>query len=146
MGGSPPFQDKGTYMKVKRFQYEFRENASKGHKRVGNLLRNGQLQNWRIYQEYPVKQLFPEYYNGQHKYDWVILDLQIIIEIHGEQHYYVVDFGKEGQDKARERFRKGKERDNNKRRIALQNEWKYIEIPYWEVDKITEEELLEKIL
>lgn len=63
-----------------------------------------------------------------------------VIECQGEQHYRPIDFfGGE------EQFKKQKEYDNKKIFYCKENNIKFIEIPYWDYDKISESYLKEKI-
>lgn len=72
-------------MKTKRFRYSYRRNASTLHKKVGNWLRE-HYPNHKIYQEYPVQRVNPTWKDGRAKYDFVLLDLKIVVECHGMQH------------------------------------------------------------
>ena len=45
------------------------------------------------FQEVPVAALVPSYVYNNHKVDWYIDELGIILEIHGKQHYEMANFG-----------------------------------------------------
>ncbi len=72
-------------MKSKRFQFKYRKNASKLHKATGDWLRINYSNN-KIYQEYSVKYVNSTWSNYRAKYDWVIKDLKIIIEVMSDIH------------------------------------------------------------
>lgn len=124
---------------------EFAQNASKLHKKVGwTLLEMSLFKGCNLQQEVIVSDLFPEYYNGRDRYDWVIPDHFTIIECHGIQHYKVQSFGADAGE-ALLNFQSQKFKDGRKKEIALLNGWNYIEIPYTDEKKITPEYLLELI-
>lgn len=130
-------------MKSRRFKYEYRKNASKLHRKVGDILRESiTWGHYEIYQEYPVNRVNTKYANGAHKFDWVIPKLKIVIECHGKQHYEVQTFGAEIED-AISAFNDQQYRDKAKKEAALQAGWIYIEIPYTLENKITEHKLLQ---
>jgi hypothetical protein len=125
-------------MKSSRFQYEYRENASKLHRAVGDALRKpgGCFSRFKIYQEYPVNKINKNYPNGRHKFDWVVLDLALVIECHGEQHYQDVCFGGISLEEAHHRRMEATERDNTKQIAALEVGFTYMVVPYWEWKKV----------
>jgi len=108
-------------MKSRRLSHAYRKNASRLHRAVGDALLNKEspFKNYKVYQEYPVNRINPDYQDGRHKFDWVILDLRLVIEVHGEQHFKPVDFGGEGSDKAEENWRDTQFRDTKKKRAAV---------------------------
>lgn len=127
-------------MKGSKYRFSYRKNASKLHKIVGEALRNSsKFKGYKIYQEYPVSDICSSYKNHSHKFDWVILDLKIVIEVHGEQHYKEVDFGGEGQEKAADRLSSVRHRDRVKMDAAIEAGFTYIEIPYSDIKKVDED-------
>jgi len=127
-------------MKNSRFQYDYRENTSKLHKAVGNCLRTSELFNhYRIYQEYPVYRINSNYSNTSHRFDWIILDLKLVIECHGIQHYKEVSFGHEEEESSCSILTLQKYRDKQKKWAAEEAGWTYIIIPYWDEKKINED-------
>lgn len=131
--------------KYSRHKRTYRKNASKLHKAVGDVIfSTAFLKNLRIYQEYPAKQLFSEFKSYREKYDWVILDLQIIVECHGLQHYKPVRFGGITEEEARQRFIEQVRRDRLKQQIAEKHGWKYVVIKY--DDDLSPDKIIEKIL
>jgi very-short-patch-repair endonuclease len=72
-------------MKHNRFNYEYRDNASKRHKLVGDLLRNSfYFQNYQSYQEWPVEKINANWKSGREHFDWVVPSLKLVIEVHGD--------------------------------------------------------------
>lgn len=130
--------------KQSRFQQSYRASASKYHKTVGDMLHASEVfKNYKIYQEYPVNRVSAYYDSGREHYDWVILDLEIVIEVMGQQHYAPVRFGGITQEEAEEKFLAQKERDQAKRRAAEESGWTYIVFKYDEEISILS--LLKKI-
>lgn len=124
-------------MKTQRFKFSYRANASKLHRKVGDTLRNSSIfQNYQIYQEYPVIRINPSIKNSKLRFDWVIIELQLVIECQGKQHAQPVNFG--GHKRVSKAFRQLKERDALKKQAALDRGWTYIEIWYNEIDDITD--------
>ena len=131
-------------MKVRRFRQDYRETASSLHKHIGEVLRNSPLFcHHKIYQEYPVDMIDPKV-SGRYKFDWVVLDLMLVIEVHGEQHYQPVDFGGQGADVAEASYQEIKYRDRIKKGVALDAGFSYIEVPYHEIDQVDDEYLWKK--
>lgn len=140
-------------MKNSRFQFEYKKNASKLHKAVGEVLRNSDVFNGHeTYQEYPVNKVNTDYAFGSHHFDWVIPKLRLVIECHGKQHYQAVTFGGVDVEKAIENFKEGQKRDQLKKEAALAADYLYVVVPYtkektvdsdfiYEQMKLAEEEL-----
>jgi hypothetical protein len=130
-------------MKIARLNYKYRQNASKLHKQVGDILRDpkGPFAGKRVYQEYPVVKVNPRYPNNSHAFDWVVIDLHLVIECHGEQHYNIVDFGGEGYERAADRFREQKRRDDAKMHAAEEVGFTYIVVPYKDYDLLNRDYL-----
>ncbi len=120
-------------MKNKRFQYAFRQHASKLHKKLGEILRMPPFNGFKVYQEYPVERILASFPNGRCKFDWVIQDLKIVIECHGEFHYkpIKIDHSMTDEEVARA-FRELQERDELKKQAALDAGYTYLVIPYWD--------------
>ena len=130
--------------KDSRFKRDYRSNASKLHRTMGDLLRENEvLKNYRIYQEYPVNRISAYFDSGREKFDWIILDLQVVIECHGQQHYKPVRFGGITKEEAVDNFRAQQQRDEAKRKAAEEAGWKYVVFKYDE--DITLHSLLSKI-
>lgn len=126
-------------MKTSRFRYSYRQNASKLHKAVGKVLRNSSiLGDFEVYQEYPVDRINTNYPNSRHHFDWVVPGLNLVIEVHGAQHFKVVRFGGTQED-AEEAFLNGQTRDLAKKRAAIEAGYTYIMIPYYDIKNVSEE-------
>jgi len=125
-------------MKFSRFKHEYRQSASQLHEHVGEVLRDpdGPFSTRKVYQEYPADRVNPATGNSSYHYDWVVLDLKLVIEVMGEQHYRPVDFGGEGFNAAEEAFYATQHRDERKKRYAEEAGWCYIEIPYDEIEEV----------
>jgi len=130
-------------MKQTRFQYEYRKSASKYHKAVGDLLRTT-FPYLQVYQEYPVNRVNVSYTESSHHFDWVLPSLQVVIEVHGQQHYKPTSWVGDA-DQAQENFRSLKERDELKRLAALSAGYRYIALPYSECMDLDQASLLNLI-
>jgi hypothetical protein len=126
-------------MKTSRFRHSYRENSSRLHRKVGEILRApaGYFSGYKIYQEYPVQKVNPDWHSGRHHFDWVILDLRVIIEVHGEQHYKPVCFGGISEEEAEAKLTQQQMSDAAKREAALDAGWAYVAIPWDMVDRLT---------
>jgi hypothetical protein len=122
-------------------------NASKLHKRILELLTsdNSPYRFYDIRQEYPVKKVNPEFKSGREKFDIVIFGLNVVIEVHGEQHFGIVCFGGKSEEEAKEDLIKRKRVDRKKQQAAEDAYWAYVMIRYDEKN-ITLEELNNKIV
>lgn len=118
--------------------------CSKFHEKVRTIFRTEMpFKLLRCYQEVNVQDLFPAYFANGHHYDWYIKELNLIIELHGTQHYKATAFGAMSYEEKQRNFYRQQDRDNSKKTIALEHGVSYIEIPY---DKnITLEKILKHI-
>lgn len=117
--------------KGSRRKKEYRKNASKLHKAVGDMLHASPiLSNYRIYQEYPVNMVSPYFDSGREKFDWVIMDFMVVIECHGQQHYQPVRFGGISQEEADVKFVQQIRRDIAKKNAARKAGWTYVVFKY----------------
>lgn len=76
-------------------------------------------------------------------FDYAVFDMDqliCLIEFQGDIHYIVT-----GGWNDQERFEKQQQRDKIKKEYCQKNNIKLIEIPYWDIDKLTEEYLKGKI-
>jgi hypothetical protein len=132
-------------MKSRRFAY-YRENASKLHNSVGAILRCSPFTQHKVYQEYPVNRIDPDFPSGRHKFDWVILDLAVVIECHGEQHYRTVKWSKDITDEeAYKALLDTQRRDEVKKQAAEGVGFTYVVVKYDEVDRLDADLLLQRI-
>lgn len=125
-------------MKQRRFKRSYRNSASELHKIVGEALKRGPFAGCRVYQEYPVTEINPDYHSNRHKFDWVIVDHGLVIEVMGEQHFGPVTFGGISKDEAIINYHNQVIRDEIKKEAALDAGWTYITVPYWDHDKVDE--------
>lgn len=132
-------------MKSRKYQSAYRNNSSKLHKKVGEILKTSDLfRHYKVYQEYPVTDINPSFNNSRCKFDWVILDIKVVIEVHGAQHYVVSSFGADPEE-AVNRFQRQKIRDAQKQLAAEEAGWGYVEVSYKEIKNLTPDNLWEKI-
>ena len=75
---------------------------------------------------------FKDCYNGLYRFDFFLPTQNIIIEVHGAQHY---EMNKQFY-KSRAEFAKAQERDRRKISYCLAHNIKIYCIPYWEIDNI----------
>ena len=120
-------------------QFEIIEGASAFHKRVGHILATDPLfRNTKCFQEVPVPDLLPDY-PDRHRIDWWLEDYGIAVELHGAQHYKVVNFGNVSVRKAESDFNAILYRDNLKKTALLEAGFQYREIHYRYAKKLTPE-------
>lgn len=118
-------------------QYKQLGNQSKFHEKVRHILcQDPILRGFKGYQEVPVRDLCPDYPNT-HFFDWYIDELNTVVELHGAQHYKVVNFGNVSYEKAHKDFADIQKRDSQKKAAALAAGYKYVEISYKEYSKLT---------
>jgi len=134
-------------MKRAKTQYQTAKNASKLHRHIGNLLEE-LYPNFEIRQEYAVNQINKNYPSGREKFDWVILGLKVVIEIHGEQHYGPVCFGGVSLAEAKKNFVKRIRVDKEKELAALESGWSYLVVKYDEqniIPSLLQERIIQSI-
>lgn len=134
-------------MKRSKLPTQLAKNASKLHKHIGELLtgENSLFANYELRQEYHVSKVNPDHSSNREKFDWAILGLDVVIEVHGEQHYRPVCFGGATEDEAERNFRRRLELDEEKKLAAEEACWGYVVVKYNEKD-ITIQELTQRIL
>lgn len=66
------------------------------------------------------------------RFDYFIPDINLLIEVDGEQHYRPVCFGGVTKERAEVNFKKSKERDRIKDNYCKKHNIKLLRIPYWE--------------
>jgi very-short-patch-repair endonuclease len=111
-------------MSVKRLNTYYRKNASRFHKAVGNYLKKN-YGSFRIYQEYPIP-------SSKFFVDWFILDLNIAIEVHGEQHYGPVAFDG-NKEQSILNYEIQVKRDRIKKNLIKEAGWIYVVMKYNEL-------------
>jgi hypothetical protein len=127
-------------------QYSNIDNASKFHNKVKDIFVTDQyFKLMQCYQEINVAQLIPGYPHNNHHFDWYIEELQTIVELHGAQHYQVVNFGSIGREEAHRQFLRIRDRDNTKKTAALDTGFEYRDISYKEYKYLDAKRLKELI-
>lgn len=61
----------------------------------------------------------------------------MVIELHGQQHYQVVNYGNVSYEQAQSDFKKIQTRDKRKKLAAEENGYTYVEISYKRYKKLT---------
>ena len=87
-------------------------NTSKLENEVENVLKTNNI-NF-------IFQYSPNWAN-KFRYDFYLIESNIIIECQGEQHYYPVDFGGKGEEISEQNFRNNVENDRRKYNLAIEN-------------------------
>lgn len=131
-------------------------SSSIGHQKIGGLLKE-LLPLYKIYQEYPLDLVLkrgyrihqiPEEFQDQFllkrarglRADWVVLDLDLVVEYHGDHHYHPVDYG---DGRGEEAHQRRLHLDRVKRRIIGEAGFRLIEWPHFE--KLTQQTLSNRI-
>lgn len=127
-------------------QYEQLPSQSAFHEKVREIFRTGWFKSLQCFQEVPVKDLIPNYYSGQHRYDWWIKELGTVVELHGQQHYSATSFGSASYEQKQTAFAQSQRRDSDKKEAAMEAGFKYIEVSYKDISKLNVEWLKELIL
>jgi len=130
-------------MKTSKLPTQLAKNASKLHKHIGKLLVELFPHNI-VRQEYPVSKVNPSFKSNREKFDWVVLGINVVVEVHGQQHYKPVCFGGITIDEAKIIFRKRQEVDWEKQEAAFKAGWAYLVVKYTET-KLSAEGLLSRV-
>lgn len=102
---------------------------SKGENKIKNILLANSIY---FVQQESFSKAIKSPYGGFCKFDFYLPNQNTVIEYNGEQHYFPIEyFG--GQ----ESFQKTRVRDSLKKKYCIENNIRYIEIPYWDYDKIS---------
>ena len=127
-------------------QFNLISSASNFHNKVREIFATDDIfSHFKCYQEVPVNKLIEGYPDPYQKYDWYIDELNAVVELHGGQHYNVVNFGNIGYDQAQRNFIDIKKRDKQKKYAALDAGLTYIEIDYKKYNRL-DNELLKSII
>ena len=127
-------------------QYEVIESSSKFHERIRKIFcEDNFFKGLRCFQEVPVKALVSSY-GPNHFVDWYIDELGVVLELHGQQHYKLTNYGNIPYQKAKKNFSNIQYRDN-KKKLALKNAgYEYREISYKLQNKLTASKIKDIIL
>lgn len=105
-------------------------SASKGEDAIANFLDRHNITYFREY-------TFDDHLVHRKRFDFFIPSRNTIIEFHGIQHYQPVSFsGGESEEELIRSFKKRQKVDRVKKKFALKNGIKYVEIPYTDFDNI----------
>jgi hypothetical protein len=115
----------------------YAQNASSYHRKMGELLEEMNFGGLGIYQEHIVRDICPDHPSPLDRFDFYIPSLNLVIEVHGEQHYKAATFGGISQQKADFNFAKGSLRDTDKALSAKKSRLIYIAFSY--KDSFTQE-------
>lgn len=129
-------------MKTSKLPRQLSKNASQYHKKVGELLSDPVFSGYKVRQEYPVKKVNPGFSSGREKFDWAVLDLRVVVEIMGQQHFSPVCFGGIDKEQALRNLRDTRARDENKRIAALEAGWGYVVLKFDEIKDLTVDKLI----
>lgn len=128
-------------------QFKVIEANSKFHNRIREIFATDSFfKNMSCYQEVPVCELIEGYGARNQHYDWYVEELNLIIELHGRQHYQVVNYGNIGAGEAERSFRNQRERDSSKKHAALDAGYRYKAIHYRHRTKLTAELIKQLVL
>lgn len=123
-------------------QYQTIDSASKFHSKVRELFATDlYFRYMKCYQEVNVADLVPDYPFRNHHFDWFIEELQTVVELHGDQHYRVVNYGNIGYEEAHRNHLRIKDRDNTKQLAATEAGYTYRVVPYKEYKKLDAQRL-----
>jgi very-short-patch-repair endonuclease len=110
-------------MSKKYLKTGYRKSASSYHKKLGKIIQQHPvLRNLRVYQEYPVP-------GTRLKIDWFFPDINLAIEVQGEQHTNITGFDTSLYDLEQRQIQ-----DRRKKNAILENNWKLVEIPYHQIN------------
>lgn len=98
-----------------------------------------------VREEVQVSELFPNYNNNRDRFDIVLPNLKVVIEVHGQQHDRIVAFGGD-LAAATYRFQSGKKKDSDKEEIAILAGWTYMCFWYYEIPALTTEQILDRYM
>jgi hypothetical protein len=128
-------------------QFKTNSAASKFHNKVREIFATDPffklLSCW---QELSVQELIPSYPKASQRFDWYIEELNTVVELHGGQHYHMVNYGNIGWDSAMANFEGIKERDAAKKWAAEEAGFSYKEIHYKHYPNLNGELLCKLIL
>jgi hypothetical protein len=121
-------------MKRSKLPVDLAKNASKLHKRVGELLvsEDSLYKFYEIRQEYMVSKVNSKYSSNRERFDWVILGLNIVIEIMGEFHEKAIKIGGISIEEAHRNLKRRQKLDQDKKEAAEAAGWTYVVVNYRE--------------
>lgn len=123
--------------------------SSKLHRYVGEILKDPIFRLHKIYEEFPVSTVNPNWHSNRHKFDWVIKDLRVVIEVQGQQHKKMVKWnGNTSDDQARGKLEYQIYTDTRKKQAAIDAGWAYVDISFTDIKSglVTSNWLYDRIL
>jgi hypothetical protein len=128
-------------------QFHEIESSSKFHLTLKNIFTTDPFfKNLKCFQEVAVSSLVENYVNRFDAVDWYIDELNIIIELHGVQHYKMQSFGsKDSYANQVKAFNNIKFRDNRKKHALMSAGYLFLEISYKDIKKLSAEYLREQM-
>lgn len=109
---------------------EYAANASALHKAFGDMLLEAGLGGLAIQQEVAVKDLCPTYDNGRDRFDYYLPSFNLVVELHGEQHFKPVNFGGISDNAAKNAYVNRVKVDEKKRKAARDAGYVYVSFRY----------------
>ena len=128
-GNEPPeiFQTRDNIISIEECNLKSSNHQSVGEAAVQQWLINNHI-------DYIYQHFFPDLKDKRLlRFDFYIKNTNVLIEFQGKQHYYFIPFSK---DYTEDDYLAGLKRDEMKREYCKQHNYKEIEIPYWDIDKI----------
>lgn len=118
-------------------QFELIDSASNFHNAVRKVFINDPFfRNLGCYQEVPLADLCDGFSSGSLFVDWYLHELQAVLELHGKQHYDMVNFGNKSYSDAMRDFREIQYRDSLKQMTLEKAGYDFHIIPYTMKGKI----------
>ena len=128
-------------------QFQVIDSASKFHNKVRQIFATDTFfRQMKCFQEVPVVDLCPGYRYSNHHFDWYIDELHTVLELHGVQHYKVVNFGNVGAARAKKNFEGIQQRDQQKAQAVIDAGFEYRVIKYDEIKQLDADFLKRRIL
>lgn len=104
--------------------------SSKGERAIKQFLDNNHI-------KHTTQKSFDDCtYKGKLKFDFYLIEYNILIEFDGIQHFQPVDFANKGQEWANKQFKLNQIRDKIKNNYCEDHNIKLIRVPYWELNNI----------
>lgn len=113
---------------------------------MGAILRGDLFAGYRVLQEYPVSRINPLFSSNRERVDWVIQDLNVAIEVQGQQHTQAITFGGMRPSEAEKKLEGQQKRDCLKKEAIESVGWTYISVDYRDILTLTDTDLLERII
>lgn len=121
-------------------QFFLYENASDFHNNLKEIFcTDTYFKQIQCFQEVPVNNLVENYDSPLEAVDWYIESLNVVIELHGEQHYKMTSFGNTSFNQKKINFNNIKYRDNKKKTALINSGFNFIEISYKDKNKMNAE-------